>query len=192
MTLLLGICNLEAWHSPSQALFGVDLEVAAGEVVALMGRNGMGRTMVIRALCGLIRPCQGTVQLDGHNVLAAEPNRITRLGVGLVPESCSARESCRDRAAGVWDIDRIAELFPTLGPRLQQDAATLSGGMPPVASFWKRGARPGPVGPRTWATTSPNTISGSDFPSARTCFIPFSPMSRRQNPPGQSIRSTDA
>ena len=97
MTLLLGICNLEAWHS--QALFGV--EVAAGEVVALMGRNGMGRTMMIRALCGLIRPCQGTVQLDGHNVLAAEPKRTTRLGVGLVPESCSARESCRDRAAGV-------------------------------------------------------------------------------------------
>ena len=82
MTLLLGIRNLEAWYGPSQALFGVDLEVAAGEVLALMGRNGMGMTTTIRALCGLMRPCRGAVLLDGHNVLAAEPNRIARLGIG--------------------------------------------------------------------------------------------------------------
>ena len=135
MTLLLGIRNLEAWYGPSQTLFGVDLEVAAGEVVALMGRNGMGKTTTIRALCGLIGPCRGAVLFDGHNILAAEPNRIARLGIGLVPEGrrCFPNLTVRENLVvaarrGFWDLDGIADLFPALGPRFQQDAATLSGG----------------------------------------------------------------
>lgn len=135
MTLLLSIRNLEAWYGPSQALFGVDLEVAAGEVVALMGRNGMGKTTTIRALCGLIRPCRGEILLDGHNILTAEPNRIARLGTGLVPEGrrCFPNLNVRENLVvasrrGYWNLERILDLFPALVTRLQQDAATLSGG----------------------------------------------------------------
>ena len=135
MTLLLGVRNLEAWYGHSQALFGVDLEVAEGEAVALMGRNGMGKTTTIRALCGLIERCRGEVLLDGTPVLATEPHRIARLGTGLVPEGrrCFPNLTVRENLVvaarqGFWDLERVLELFPALGPRLRQDAATLSGG----------------------------------------------------------------
>ena len=135
MTGLLAIRNLEAWYGPAQALFGVDLDVAAGEVVALMGRNGMGKTTTIRALCGLMRPCRGTVVLEDQDVLGAQPHHIARSGVGLVPEGrrCFANLTAHENLVvaarrGVWDIPRILELFPALAPHLSRDASTLSGG----------------------------------------------------------------
>ncbi len=135
MTGLLAIRNLEAWYGPAQALFGVDLDVAAGEVVALMGRNGMGKTTTIRALCGLMKPCRGTVVLEDQGVLGAQPHHIARSGVGLVPEGrrCFANLTVHENLVvaarrGVWDVPRILELFPALAPHLSRDASTLSGG----------------------------------------------------------------
>ncbi len=135
MTPLLGIRRLEAWYGPSQALFGVDLEVGAGEVVALMGRNGMGKTTTIRALSGLMERCRGGIELDGRSILGQESFRIARLGTGLVPEGrrCFPNLTVRENLVvaarrGYWNLARVRELFPALEPRLQQDAATLSGG----------------------------------------------------------------
>ncbi|MDE0239673.1 MAG: ABC transporter ATP-binding protein [bacterium] len=135
MTRLLNIQHLEAWYGPAQALFGVDLDVAAGEVVALMGRNGMGKTTTIRALCGLMRPCRGTVLLEEQDVLGAQPHHIARSGIGLVPEGrrCFANLTVHENLVvaarrGAWDMPRILELFPALEPHLSRDASTLSGG----------------------------------------------------------------
>ena len=135
MSRLLAIRNLEAWYGPAQALFGVDLDVAAGEVVALMGRNGMGKTTTIRALCGLMRPCRGTVVLEDQDVLGAQPHHIARSGVGLVPEGrrCFANLTVHENLVvaarrGVWDVPRILELFPALAPHLSRETSTLSGG----------------------------------------------------------------
>ena len=135
MTPLLAIRNLEAWYGSAQALFGIDLDVAAGEVVALMGRNGMGKTTTIRALCGLMRPCRGTVVLEGQDVLGAQPHHIARSGVGLVPEGrrCFANLTVHENLVvaarrGMWDTTRILGLFPALEPHLSREASTLSGG----------------------------------------------------------------
>ena len=135
MTRLLAIRNLESWYGSAQALFGVDLEVTAGEVVALMGRNGMGKTTTIRALCGLMRPCRGAVVLEDQDVLGAPPHHIARRGIGLVPEGrrCFANLTVHENLVvaarpGAWDMPRILELFPALEPHLAREASTLSGG----------------------------------------------------------------
>ncbi len=135
MTRLLGIRNLEAWYGSAQALSGVDLDIAAGEMVALMGRNGMGKTTTIRALCGLVRPCRGVILLQDRDVLGARPHHMARSGIGLVPEGrrCFANLTVHENLVvaarrGAWDMPRILELFPALEPHLSRDASTLSGG----------------------------------------------------------------
>ena len=135
MTRLLGIRNLEAWYGPAQALFGVDLDVAGGEMVALMGRNGMGKTTTIRALCGLTRPCRGVILLQERDVLSARPHDIARAGIGLVPEGrrCFTNLTVHENLVvaarrGTWDMPRIMGLFPALEPHLSREASTLSGG----------------------------------------------------------------
>ncbi len=132
---LLEVQGLEAGYGGSQALFGVDLAVGEGELVALMGRNGMGKTTTIRAVCNLTPPSKGTVRFAGRSLKGAPPHRVARLGVGLVPEGrrCFAGLTVEENLvatarAGKWTFASVTALFPRLGERRRQEANTLSGG----------------------------------------------------------------
>ena len=83
---LLSLTNITAGYGSAQVLFGIDLEIGEGEVVTLLGRNGMGKTTTVRAIMGLIKPWSGEVQVDGKNYAGQPPYAIGRAGVGLVPE----------------------------------------------------------------------------------------------------------
>jgi len=133
--MLLEIAGLESFYGASQALFGVELAVAEGEVVALMGRNGMGKTTTIRSVLGLVRPRGGSIRVAGREVSGLSPHRIARLGVGLVPEGrrCFPNLTVHENLVaaarpGVWTLARVNGLFPRLAERRDQYANTLSGG----------------------------------------------------------------
>jgi branched-chain amino acid transport system ATP-binding protein len=131
---LLTVSNLTATYGVSQALFGVDLTIGEGKVLALMGRNGMGKTTTVKSICRMIRS-EGTLTFDGQDLHALPSHRAARLGIGLVPEG---RRCFRDLTVaenlvatarpGPWDMDRVTRLFPRLGERKGQRAASLSGG----------------------------------------------------------------
>lgn len=132
---LLQVRALEAFYGASQALFGVSLDIREGEVVALMGRNGMGKTTTISSIFGLVRPRSGSITFAGREVAGMRPHRIARLGLGLVPEgrrcfpNLTVTENLVAAArSGPWTLDRVVELFPRLGERRGQYASTLSGG----------------------------------------------------------------
>ena len=132
---LLSLEAVEASYGASQALFGVDLTVDAGEVVALMGRNGMGKSTTIKVICRLLRHSSGRVSIDDHDIAALPPFRAARLGLGLVPEgrrcfpNLSVAENLIAAARpGHWDTARVEQLFPRLAERHAQSASTLSGG----------------------------------------------------------------
>jgi branched-chain amino acid transport system ATP-binding protein len=132
---LLEVKGVQTFYGASQALFGVSLDVPQGEVVALMGRNGMGKTTTIRSILGLNRPRAGTVRFAGREIAGMRPHRIARLGVGLVPEgrrcfpNLTVLENLLAAARrGAWTLDKVVELFPRLGERRAQYARTLSGG----------------------------------------------------------------
>ncbi|SDL04773.1 branched-chain amino acid transport system ATP-binding protein [Modicisalibacter muralis] len=127
--------GLETFYGHSQALFGVDLEIAAGEVLALLGRNGMGKTTTIRSLMRLTPPRRGEIRFMDKDISRTAPFRIARLGMGLVPEGrrIFARLSVEENLLAVqtrngWPLARIYQLFPRLEERAQQSARTLSGG----------------------------------------------------------------
>lgn len=131
---LLRVENLTATYGVSQALFGVDLSLAQGEVTALMGRNGMGKTTTVKAICRMIRS-EGTLSLNNQNLHALPSYKVARLGVGLVPEGrrCFADLTVRENLIaaarpGEWTLQKVAELFPRLEERQGQRAASLSGG----------------------------------------------------------------
>ncbi|MEO9614496.1 MAG: ABC transporter ATP-binding protein [Nitratireductor sp.] len=137
---MLKVSALQAAYGASQVLFDVAFEIAEGEVVTLLGRNGMGKTTTVRAIMGLLPPMAGEVQIDGRSVFGAAPEAVARLGVGLVPEgrqvfpTLSVREnlvataSNRLRRAEPWTLERVYALFPRLRERAGQSAVTLSGG----------------------------------------------------------------
>jgi branched-chain amino acid transport system ATP-binding protein len=132
---LLEIRGLTAAYGHVQALFGVDLQVGAGEVVALMGRNGMGKTTTIRCVTRMMRPSGGTAQFAGRDLISLKSQQVARLGVGLVPEGrrCFPNLTVAENLAvaarrGPWTRDRVEALFPPLADRRDQMAATLSGG----------------------------------------------------------------
>ena len=131
---LLALENVTASYGVSQALFGVTLSVEEGEVVALMGRNGMGKTTTVKAVCRML-PAQGTLRFDGHDLTRLPSHRAAQLGIGLVPEGrrCFAQLSVTENLVaaarrGHWTLDRVTALFPRLAERRDQRAATLSGG----------------------------------------------------------------
>jgi branched-chain amino acid transport system ATP-binding protein len=133
--MLLEVRKLEAGYGGSQALFGVDLDVGEGEVVALMGRNGMGKTTTIRAICNLNPPKAGEVAFAGRRLKGLAPHRVARLGIGLVPEGrrCFAGLTVEENLVatartGKWDFRSVTALFPRLAERRRQMANTLSGG----------------------------------------------------------------
>ncbi len=137
---MLNVSGLQAAYGPSQVLFDVELQVGEGEVVTLLGRNGMGKTTTVRSVMGLLKPRAGAISFAGNNVFGTTPERVARLGVGLVPEgrqtfpTLTVREnliataSNRLRRATPWTLERIYALFPRLGERAGQTAGTLSGG----------------------------------------------------------------
>jgi len=132
---LLAIENIEASYGISQALFGVDLEIDEGEVVALMGRNGMGKSTTIKVICRLLKNSSGRVEFAGSNIDLLPSHRAARLGIGLVPEGrrCFPNLSVAENLVaaarpGHWSQQEVEALFPRLGERRNQMAATLSGG----------------------------------------------------------------
>lgn len=132
---MLRVAGLEAWYGPSQALFGVDLSVAAGEVVALMGRNGMGKSTTLRAILRLLRSTRGALRFDGRDLTPLTPTRAARLGLGLVPEGrrlfpnlTVAENLIATARPGPWDRAGVERLFPRIAERRRQMAGTLSGG----------------------------------------------------------------
>ncbi|ATG43489.1 putative branched-chain amino acid transporter, ATP-binding protein [Phaeobacter piscinae] len=133
--MLLSLKNVAASYGPSQALFGVDLDIGEGEVVALMGRNGMGKSTTIKTICGMLPASEGTLHFAGNDLRKLPSHKIARLGIGLVPEGrrCFARLTVEEnlRAAarpGPWDFAMVADLFPRLAERRDQTASSLSGG----------------------------------------------------------------
>lgn len=140
MTALLEVESLETCYGASQALFGVSLSIAAGEMVTLLGRNGMGKTTTIKSIVGLVAPSAGTVRFRGERIDTLSADRIGRAGIGLVPEgrqifpNLSVREnlvawsSNRSSAAHPWNLERIFEFFPRLAERQNHMGNQLSGG----------------------------------------------------------------
>ena len=137
---MLVIAGLEAGYGEAQVLFGMDLQVAAGEAVTLIGRNGMGKTTTIRSLMGLVPPRGGRITFEGERIDGAPPHAIARRGIGLVPEgrqifvqlsveeNLVATAANRTGAKPGWTLERVYALFPRLAERHRQSAGTLSGG----------------------------------------------------------------
>jgi len=140
MKSLLQIENLQAAYGRSQVLFGVNLEVYSGTVVSLLGRNGMGKTTTIRSLLGITQASAGKVRFSGQEVQQWPAYRISRLGIGLVPEGrqifplLTVRENLLATAANrhnlnsAWDLKKVYDLFPILRDRRYQLGNSLSGG----------------------------------------------------------------
>jgi branched-chain amino acid transport system ATP-binding protein len=132
---LLSLDEVTAFYGPVQALFGVTLEVAEGEVVALMGRNGMGKTTTIRTVCRMMPHASGTLRFGGEDLARVPSHRAAQKGIGLVPEGrrcfpnlTVAENLIAAARPGPWDMGRVAGLFPRLAERRDQWASTLSGG----------------------------------------------------------------
>jgi len=136
---MLAVKGLEAAYGDSQVLFGVDLSVGAGEVVTLLGRNGMGKTTTVSTIMGLVRPRGGEVSIEGEAVTGAPPYVIAKKGLGLVPEgrqvfpTLSVEENLVATAAARfgparWTLSRVYALFPRLEERKRNMGNQLSGG----------------------------------------------------------------
>jgi len=137
---MLTLEGIIAGYGESQVLNGMGFGVGVGQVVTLLGRNGMGKTTTVRAIMGLIRPSAGHIRLDGQEITGAAPYRIAQRGIGLVPEgrqifpTLSVEENlvatAANRAASAprWDLPAIYALFPRLAERRRQSGAKLSGG----------------------------------------------------------------
>lgn len=132
---LLTLQNVAAWYGATQALFDVSLKVNAGEVVALMGRNGMGKTTTVKTICKMLPQASGELHFDGHNLKKVMSHQVAQWGVGLVPEgrrcfpNLSVHENLMVAARpGTWDIAAVNRLFPRMQERHKQSAALLSGG----------------------------------------------------------------
>jgi branched-chain amino acid transport system ATP-binding protein len=137
----LSVSNLQAGYGDVQVLWDISLDVAAGELVCIIGTNGAGKTTLLRCLSGLIKPLAGTISVDGRPMTSATPPQFVRAGIAHVPEgrrlfsAMSVRDNLLmgaylrdDKAAVITDLDRICAMFPVLAERQGQDAGTLSGG----------------------------------------------------------------
>ena len=150
---LLEVRDLHAWYGESHILHGVDFEVRPGEVVTLLGRNGAGKTTILKTVMGMVPRRQGSIRFEGHELTLLPSNRIARLGLAFCPEergifaSLDVEENLLlppvVRAGGLG-LDAIYELFPNLRERLASQGTKLSGGeqqMLAIARILRTGAR---------------------------------------------------
>ena len=136
---MLQVEDIQTYYGLSHILFGVSLEVPAGEIVCLLGRNGAGKSTTMKSIMGLVRPRRGAIRFKGSSILGKKPYQIARLGMGYVPDDrrvfadltvaenleISARV-CGGKSA--WDRDRVYAFFPALGHIHDRRAGFLSGG----------------------------------------------------------------
>ena len=137
---MLRIDSIETYYGKKQVLFGPSLEVREGELVALMGRNGMGKTTAVNSVIGILHPRVGSIYFDSQSISGLPPYRIAKLGIGVVPEgrqvfpTLSVRENLVATAANYgrlsrpWNVERVFGLFPQLRHKVNQLGGTLSGG----------------------------------------------------------------
>ena len=135
---LLQTCALSAFYGDAQALFGIDFEVAAGEIVAIIGANGAGKSTFMKSVAGLVKAEPAQVRFDGAPIGGLSPGAIVRRGIALVPEgrrlfpSLSVEENLLMGAAaqrrGSWNLERLYRLFPILRDRRADPGTSLSGG----------------------------------------------------------------
>jgi branched-chain amino acid transport system ATP-binding protein len=156
---MLRIRDLHAGYGATPILFGVSLEVRPGEAVALLGRNGMGKTTLLKTAIGFLKPSRGTIAFEGRDLTRLAPHAIARLGIGLVPENrrifpgLTVRENLElglsaaaDRSAALRSrrLEEVFHHFPRLAERIDQSGKTLSGGeqqMLAIARVMMAGAR---------------------------------------------------
>jgi branched-chain amino acid transport system ATP-binding protein len=150
---LLSVKDLEAWYGESHILHGVTFEVQPGEVVTLLGRNGVGKTTTLKAIMGIIEQRTGSVRFEGKELIGLPSDAIARCGIAFCPEergifaSLDVKENLllppQVRPGGL-DLDRIFELFPNLRERLRSQGTKLSGGeqqMLAIGRILRTGAR---------------------------------------------------
>src|SRR5450756_79662 len=135
---LLEVAGIETCYRLSQVLFGVSLSIAPGEMVTLMGRNGMGKTTTVRSILGLTPARAGTIRFAGREIRGLPSYKVAKLGIGLVPEgrqifpNLSVRENlvatAVARDGGGWTLERVYALFPRLAERATSMGNQLSGG----------------------------------------------------------------
>jgi branched-chain amino acid transport system ATP-binding protein len=137
---MLAVDAIETSYGVSQVLFGVSLEVGAGKVVTLLGRNGMGKTTTVRSIMGIAPVKAGTISFEGRPIHGLPPYRVAQAGLGLVPEgrqvfpNLTVRENLvataanRGGTATPWRVDTVFELFPQLAARARNPGGALSGG----------------------------------------------------------------
>lgn len=142
---LLEARGLAAWYGAAQILFDVDLKVQRGEVVALMGRNGAGKSTTLKALIGMLGKRRGSITFLGQDISRSEPHHAARMGLGYVPEDRriftdltvaenlmvgqqAARRWADGSAAPLWTFERLFELFPNLGEMPNRMGGRMSGG----------------------------------------------------------------
>ena len=135
---MLNVQNLHAFYGKSHILQGVDLSIGEGEIVSLLGRNGVGRSTTCKAIMGLVAP-QGEITFKGRAIAGLRPDQIAHAGIGYVPEdrqvfpALSVRQNLelgmkRTGVFGRWNFDDMFKLFPNLGERRDNPAGVLSGG----------------------------------------------------------------
>jgi branched-chain amino acid transport system ATP-binding protein len=137
---MLNVAGLQAGYGPARVLFDISFAVGAGEVVTLLGRNGMGKTTTVRSIMGLLRAQGGAISFDGLSLIGLPPYRIAQAGLGLVPEgrqvfptltveeNLIATAAARAPAARRWTLDRVYAFFPRLAERFRNMGNELSGG----------------------------------------------------------------
>ena len=139
-TRLLSCENLSSGYGASQVLFGLDFAIDEGEVIGLLGRNGMGKSTTLKNIVGLLKPFSGRISWQGRPLGAMAPDAIARLGIAIVPEGrqCFANLTVREHLVAFadrrnntrspWTLERIYELFPRLAERSRHLGSQLSGG----------------------------------------------------------------
>jgi branched-chain amino acid transport system ATP-binding protein len=137
--MMLELIDIHTYYGESYVLRGVSIQISEGSVVALLGRNGMGKTTAIRSIIGFTPPRRGQILLQGKEIMELPPNKIAKLGIGLVPQgryifpSLSVKENLTMSARGAgktdsWSLDKVFALFPILKERSSSRGTLLSGG----------------------------------------------------------------